>query len=140
MSDWRTRQAEKDAAWEKAWQDKMLSTKYVTNLDAPGLRQIKQDMEARDRGEQVMMVNSSPMGLGIWNLIITRRDITLWTKIGMKPHRHWKVSHVKKYWGIKGTGVNLMANFMALYYTLMPQHAVEDGQDQGWSLIFCDTN
>ena len=71
-------------------------------------------------------VNGSPMPTAVWNLIISKRDVEMWTAkfsdgrpMKMKPHRHWKVSDVKRYFGITGTGDNLLANFMALYTDVM---------------------
>lgn len=36
-----------------------------------------------------------------WNLIVCRRDISLYSK-GIIPHRGWKITPVKKYFGISG--------------------------------------
>ena len=67
-------QAEQEA-WDDSWKAIMYDTSYTFNVDeVPGLRQIGDDCVKRDRGEQVMMVNNSPMGMGMWNLIITRRS------------------------------------------------------------------
>ena len=49
-----------------------------------------------------MSINGSASSKGVYNLIVSKRDLGLWSKIGMKPHRHWKVSDVKKYFGLKG--------------------------------------
>ena len=38
----------------------------------------------------------------LWNLITSIRDLKLYTK-GIKPHRKWKVSPVKEYFGMNGT-------------------------------------
>ena len=46
-------------------------------------------------------VNGNKMPTAIYNLIISKRDLGLW-KAGMKPNRHWYVSDVKKYFGLKG--------------------------------------
>tara|TARA_R110002020_G_scaffold81770_1_gene202815 strand:- start:20 stop:709 length:690 start_codon:yes stop_codon:yes gene_type:complete len=55
------------------------------------------------------------MPRGVWNMIISKRDLSLWCGPSkMKPHRHWKVSDVKAYFGIKGSGAKLLAQFMAL--------------------------
>ena len=61
-----------------------------------------------------MSVNGSPMSQGVWNMIITKRDLSMWTKLKMKPHRNWKVSQVKTYFGIKGRGQKLFDQFMEL--------------------------
>ena len=62
-----------------------------------------------------MSFNGKPMGLSVWNLLTSKRDLEMWTAIKMKPHRDWKVTDVKKYFGIKGSGRNLMNQFMLLY-------------------------
>ena len=61
-----------------------------------------------------MSVNGNPMSHGVWNMIITKRDLSMWTKHKMKPHRNWKVSQVKAYFGIKGSGQKLLNQFLAL--------------------------
>ena len=50
--------------------------------------------------------NSSNVNRGIYNLIISIRDLMLYSK-GIKPHRNWKITQVKKYFGITGN-VNAM--------------------------------
>ena len=50
--------------------------------------------------------NSSNVNRGIYNLIISIRDLMLYSK-GIKPHRNWKITQVKKYFGITGN-VNVM--------------------------------
>jgi hypothetical protein len=52
--------------------------------------------------------------LARFNLICTERDLKLWCNIGMKPHRAWKVSDVKKYFGLTGSKKTLLPRFMAL--------------------------
>ena len=51
--------------------------------------------------KQDLSVNGKASSKGMWNLIVSKRDLGLW-KIGMKPNRHWKVTDVKKYFGLKG--------------------------------------
>jgi len=51
--------------------------------------------------EQDLSVNGSASSKGMYNLIVSKRDLGLW-KAGMKPHRHWKVTDVKRYFGLKG--------------------------------------
>ena len=76
-------------------------------------------LKGLEEGSRVINVDGKDMPLAIWNLIMSKRDLTLWTKIKMKPNRHWKVSTVKRYFGIKGTGEVLMNNFMGLYNRIM---------------------
>jgi hypothetical protein len=47
-------------------------------------------------------VNGRPMQLAIYNLICTKRDLGLWER-GIKIHRNWKVTDVKRYFGFIGT-------------------------------------
>ncbi len=49
----------------------------------------------------VISVNGINMPKAYYNLIISVRDLKLW-KIGMKPHRFWKVTDVKRYFGLTG--------------------------------------
>ena len=63
---------------------------------------------------QEMNVNGSPMSLGVFNMIVSNRDLKMWCRLGMKPQRAWKVSTVKRYFGIKGSGAKLLAEFGAL--------------------------
>jgi hypothetical protein len=69
------------------------------------------DLTSEDR---VMNVNGNPMSHGVWNMICSHRDLKLWVNLGMKPHRGWKVSQVKSYFGIKGSGQKLLTQFEAL--------------------------
>ena len=55
------------------------------------------------------------MNIGEFNLICSKRDISLWTKIKMKPHRNWKVSDAKKYFNISGKGEILLNDFMEVW-------------------------
>ena len=73
-----------------------------------------------DEGD-LMSVQGTPMPQALWNLMVSKRDLTLWCKIGMKPHRGWKVSNVKRYFNITGTGENLLARFMKIYDLFLPE-------------------
>ena len=75
-------------------------------------------MEALASGD-TLNVNGSPMPTAVWNLIISKRDLTLWCRIGMKPTRRWKVTNAKRYFGIKGSKLVLLNNFMELYTAVM---------------------
>ena len=46
-------------------------------------------------------VNGSPMPAAMWNLLLSIRDCKLYSK-GIKPHRNWRISDVKWYFGVKG--------------------------------------
>ncbi len=68
----------------------------------------------RDLLAPPMNVNGHPMSRATWNLIMTKRDLSMWTQFRTKPHRRWQVSQVKAYFGIKGTGQTLLDRFLAL--------------------------
>tara|TARA_R100000479_G_scaffold144514_1_gene79981 strand:+ start:612 stop:923 length:312 start_codon:yes stop_codon:yes gene_type:complete len=78
------------------------------------------ELERQVAENDFMSVQGSPMPHAIWNLMVSKRDLTLWCKIGMKPHRGWKVSDVKRYFNITGTGENLLARFMKIYDLFLP--------------------
>ena len=48
-----------------------------------------------------LTLNGAKSNRAVWNLICSRRDVRLW-QVGMKPNRHWKITDVKNYFGIKG--------------------------------------
>lgn len=50
---------------------------------------------------KVINVNGNPMPRGYYNLIISIRDVKLYSR-GIKPHRFWKISDVKTYFGLNG--------------------------------------
>tara|TARA_A100001388_G_C28752570_1_gene493043 strand:- start:230 stop:541 length:312 start_codon:yes stop_codon:yes gene_type:complete len=64
--------------------------------------------------DRVMNVNGSPMSHGVWNMIVSHRDLKMWCRHSIKPHRHWKVSQAKAYFGIKGNKDKLLSEFEAL--------------------------
>ena len=87
--------------------------------DSPFIHELAAEAQTLESGGEIMTVNGSPMGRAIWNLICSKRDLTMWCNIGMKPTRSWKVTDVKRYFGIKGTGKNLLYNFMELFVDVM---------------------
>ena len=52
--------------------------------------------------KRTIMVNGSPMPSAYYNLIVSIRDCKLYA-VGIKPHRFWKITDVKKYFGVKGS-------------------------------------
>jgi hypothetical protein len=51
-------------------------------------------------------VNGSPMQTAYWNLILSIRDVSLYSK-GIKPHRLWKITDVKRYFGVSGSAIKI---------------------------------
>lgn len=48
-----------------------------------------------------MYINNGPSSRGYYNLVVSIRDLRLYNA-GIKPHRNWKVTDVKRYFGING--------------------------------------
>jgi hypothetical protein len=72
--------------------------------------------------KQDLSVNGKASSKGMWNLIVSKRDLGLWSKMGMKPNRHWKVTDVKKYFGLKGNKHNIYEDICKMVdeYTKLP--------------------
>jgi len=51
--------------------------------------------------------------LGMWNLSLSIRDLKLYSK-GIKPHRRWKISPVKEYFGVNGSKKTLLSKLQIL--------------------------
>ena len=69
------------------------------------MKEIKGTRFESDFGSE-FSVNGAPMSRAYWNLIISIRDCKLYSK-GIKPHRAWKISDVKWYFGVKGNAVQI---------------------------------
>ena len=52
--------------------------------------------------------------MAMYNLICSKRDVKLWAK-GIKPHRRWKISDVKWYFGMNGNAETLAKKLDTLY-------------------------
>ena len=59
--------------------------------------------------------NSKGINKAEYNLIISKRDINLYVNNNMVPHYGFKITNLKKYFGIKGTGKKLLNSFMEVY-------------------------
>ena len=53
----------------------------------------------------------------MYNLITSKGAVKLYTK-GIKPNRHWKISDVKKYFGMNGNAEVLHNKLVTLYDVL----------------------
>jgi len=74
-------------------------------------------VDLTDESKQINF-NGSPMSLGYWNLILSIRDVKLYSK-GIKPHRFWKITDVKKYFGISGDANQLSVQLEELKSVLI---------------------
>ena len=70
--------------------------------------------------EHSLKINTSNSNRAMWNLICSRRDVKLW-QIGMKPNRHWKITDVKNYFGIKGNKDAIVDKIELLCELFIPQ-------------------
>jgi|TARA_R100000149_G_scaffold59122_1_gene28114 hypothetical protein len=82
--------------------------------NSPFMRAYEREGQIHLSGGKILEMNGKPMGQAVYNMIITKRDLSLYL-VGMKPHRRWKVTDVKKYFGIKGSGQKLMGQFNLVY-------------------------
>ena len=55
--------------------------------------------------------------LAMWNLITTKGAVKLYTK-GIKPYRGWKITDVKKYFGMNGNAEVLHSKLVKLHDVL----------------------
>ena len=63
--------------------------------------------------------------LGWYNLIISIRDLRLYSK-GIKPHRHWKITPLKTYFGIKGNAQSMLDKLLKIKQTTKERQKDED--------------
>ena len=48
-----------------------------------------------------------------YNLVVSIRDVKLWSA-GIKPHRAWRISDVKNYFGVKGNAKKVLAGLESM--------------------------
>ena len=54
-----------------------------------------------EHSKQTIDFNGSPMNVAYYNMVVSIRDLKLW-EMGMKPHKNWYITDVKKYFGLVG--------------------------------------
>ena len=69
-----------------------------------------------------VQVNDGLMTRATWNLLISIRDVKLW-KAGIRPHRHWRLKHVKEYFGILGNADFILQHLYKLKDELETKNA-----------------
>ena len=52
--------------------------------------------------QKPLSINGAQSSKAFYNLILSIRDVKLF-QIGLKPHRFWKITDVKNYFGVKGS-------------------------------------
>ena len=64
--------------------------------------------------------------MAMYNLITTKGAVKLWTK-GIKPNRHWKITDVKKYFGMNGNA-EVLHNKLATLYKVLTNKGEQNGR------------
>jgi len=82
--------------------------------ESPFMQTYGEEGEKFENGEEILTVNGTATGQAVWNLMCSKRDLALWTR-GIKPHRHWKVSDAKWYFGIKGNRDKLLSQITLIH-------------------------
>ena len=72
--------------------------------------------ELQDKSRQFIF-NGKMIPIAYYNLIVSIRDLKLYDK-GLRPHRNWKISDVKKYFGLKGSASKMVVQLEALKKTI----------------------
>jgi hypothetical protein len=76
-------------------------------MQSKELIQISESQFGKDLSNP-MWINNAASSRGYYNLIVSMRDVRLY-KAGIKPHRNWKVTDVKRYFGINGNTATLLS-------------------------------
>jgi len=66
----------------------------------------------------ILSINGNDRSRAIYNLIVHKRDFFLFSK-GITPHRGWKFTVVKNYYGLSGTRTTILPKFMELFHESM---------------------
>lgn len=59
-------------------------------------------------------MNDGHISRAAWNLIISIRDMKMFCNHGMVPHRHWRLKHVKDYFGLHGNKQRILAQLLEM--------------------------
>jgi hypothetical protein len=76
--------------------------------------------QLHDEDRPTVSSNGGSTPLCLYNLILTRRDVQMYAKHNMKPHRGWKISQVKEYYGIKGNKQKIADQIEVLVNEFLP--------------------
>jgi hypothetical protein len=61
----------------------------------------------------VINFNGKPMSRAYYNLCISVRDVSLFSK-GIKAHRFWRLKDVKRYFGVTGGTLKVLEQLQAM--------------------------
>ena len=63
--------------------------------------------------EENVNLNGQVVPVGYWNLVLSIRDLKLFCG-GIKPHRRWKLSDVKIYFGLSGSKEKILSQLIEM--------------------------
>ena len=63
--------------------------------------------------QRPLSINGAQSSRAFYNLVVSIRDVSLFSK-GMKPHRGWRITDVKNYFGVKGNPTKVLAQLQEL--------------------------
>ena len=63
--------------------------------------------------QRPLSINGAQSSRAFYNLVVSIRDVSLFSK-GIKPHRGWKISDVKNYFGVKGNPTKVLIQLQEL--------------------------
>ena len=88
-----------------------MQTKQLINGDSQFFTDLIDESKA-------ISINGTLTPKGYYNLIVSIRDLGLYEG-GIKPHKNWKISDVKAYFGIKGTATQMRAQLKEIKEALL---------------------
>ncbi len=93
------------------------------DASAPFFQQLEKDVNER-RVTNVGFLDDDGNGKSVdqyrtlLQLTFQRRYARTYAEIGMKPTRHWKITDLKKYYGIKGNSTKVADQLDAIYESI----------------------
>ena len=68
--------------------------------------------------QRPLSINGAQSSRAFYNLVVSIRDVSLFSK-GIKPHRGWRISDVKNYFGVKGNPTKVLIQLQELRENLI---------------------
>tara|TARA_R110002111_G_scaffold4902_2_gene25721 strand:+ start:259 stop:492 length:234 start_codon:yes stop_codon:yes gene_type:complete len=63
--------------------------------------------------QRPLSINGAQSSRAFYNLVVSIRDVSLFSK-GIKPHRGWRITDVKNYFGVKGNPTKVLIQLQEL--------------------------
>ena len=68
--------------------------------------------------QRPLSINGAQSSRAFYNLVVSIRDVSLFSK-GIKPHRGWRITDVKNYFGVKGNPTKVLIQLQELRENLI---------------------